>query len=48
MTKSSNLKGFEKLFPDTIINAIESLDYISDKSILLLNIFENRVYRVGI
>ena len=48
MTKSSNLKGFEKLFPDTIINAIESLDYIPDKRILLLNSFENRVYRVGI
>ena len=48
MTESSNLKGFEKLFPDTIINAIESLDYIPDKRILLLNSFENRVYRVGI
>jgi Ser/Thr protein kinase RdoA (MazF antagonist) len=48
MSKESNLHNFSQLNPDTIINAIESLDYISDCRILALNSYENRVYQVGI
>lgn len=48
MSKESNLHNFSQLDPDTIINAIESMDYISDSRILALNSYENRVYQVGI
>lgn len=48
MPDDSNLHIYSRLDPDTIIDAIESLDYISDKRILALNSYENRVYQVGI
>jgi Ser/Thr protein kinase RdoA (MazF antagonist) len=48
MTEDSNLHNYSQLGPDTIVNAIESLDYISDRRILALNSYENRVYQVGI
>ena len=48
MSEDSNLLNFSRLDPDTIINSIESLDYISDSRILALNSYENRVYQVGI
>ena len=48
MSEESNLLNFSRLDPDTIINAIESLDYVSDSRILALNSYENRVYQVGI
>jgi len=48
MSEDSKLHSFSQLGPDTIINAIESLDYISDSRILALNSYENRVYQVGI
>ncbi|MCZ6805248.1 MAG: serine/threonine protein kinase [Proteobacteria bacterium] len=48
MSEVSNIHSYSQLDPDTIIDAIESLDYISDKRILALNSYENRVYQIGI
>lgn len=48
MTDISSLDNYSQLGPDTIVNAIESLDYISDRRVLALNSYENRVYQVGI
>ena len=43
-----NAHPFEKLTPDFIIDAIESLGLYCDGRILALNSYENRVYQVGI
>ncbi len=48
MPEDNNVYNYSQLIPDTIINAIESLDYVCDKRILALNSYENRVYQVGI
>ncbi|MCU7835090.1 MAG: serine/threonine protein kinase [gamma proteobacterium symbiont of Taylorina sp.] len=42
------VQDYSKLDPDTIINAVESMGYLSDARILALNSYENRVYQVGI
>lgn len=39
---------YERLTPDVIIAAVESLGCWSDRRILALNSYENRVYQVGI
>jgi len=39
---------FDKLNIDTVINAVESLGYLSDLRVFPLNSYENRVYQVGI
>ncbi len=39
---------YSKLTPDVVINAVESLGWMSDARILALNSYENRVYQVGI
>ncbi|ENA34184.1 hypothetical protein HMPREF1487_05837 [Pseudomonas sp. HPB0071] len=39
---------FDTLSPDVVIDAVESLGYLSDARILALNSYENRVYQVGI
>jgi len=43
-----NPHPYDTLTPDTIIAAVESQDRISDRRILALNSYENRVYQVGI
>ncbi len=43
-----NHHPYESLTPDTVLDAVESLDYLSDARILALNSYENRVYQVGI
>jgi len=43
-----NLHPYEKLEPQTVIAAVESLGYLSDARLLALNSYENRVYQVGI
>lgn len=48
MTENSSLHNYSQLGPDTIVNAVESLNYISDRRVLALNSYENRVYQVGI
>jgi hypothetical protein len=39
---------YDRLTPDVIIAAVESLGYVSDRRILALNSYENRVYQVGV
>ncbi len=44
----ANPHPYDRLTPDVIIAAVESLGHISDRRILALNSYENRVYQVGI
>lgn len=39
---------FAALTPDLVLDAIESIGFISDARVLALNSYENRVYQVGI
>jgi Ser/Thr protein kinase RdoA (MazF antagonist) len=39
---------YDRLTPDVIIAAVESQGYVSDRRILALNSYENRVYQVGV
>ncbi|MEH6625856.1 MAG: serine/threonine protein kinase [Motiliproteus sp.] len=39
---------YESLTPDAVLDAVESMGYLSDARILTLNSYENRVYQVGI
>jgi Ser/Thr protein kinase RdoA (MazF antagonist) len=39
---------YDRLDPDMIIDAVESVGYLSDARLLALNSYENRVYQVGI
>lgn len=39
---------YNDLTPDAVINAVESLGFLSDARIFPLNSYENRVYQVGI
>lgn len=43
-----NLTDYARLSPDLVLDAIESLGYLSDARVLALNSYENRVYQVGI
>ncbi len=43
-----SVKDYSGLSPDTVLDAIESLGYISDGRSFALNSYENRVYQVGI
>lgn len=38
---------YDRLGPDTVIDAVESAGYLSDARLLALNSYENRVYQVG-
>ena len=39
---------FSALTPDLVLDAVESLSFLSDARVLALNSYENRVYQVGI
>jgi Ser/Thr protein kinase RdoA (MazF antagonist) len=39
---------YDELTPDLVIDAVESVGYLSDARLLALNSYENRVYQVGI
>jgi Ser/Thr protein kinase RdoA (MazF antagonist) len=39
---------YDRLTPDVIIAAVESRGFVSDRRILALNSYENRVYQVGV
>jgi Ser/Thr protein kinase RdoA (MazF antagonist) len=45
---AANPHPYDRLTPDVIIAAVESLGRISDRRILALNSYENRVYQVGV
>src|SRR3546814_11947913 len=38
----------DTLTPDLVLDAVESIGYLSDARVLALNSYENRVYQVGI
>ncbi|MEX1056834.1 MAG: serine/threonine protein kinase [Natronospirillum sp.] len=44
----STAHPYASLIPDTVIDAVESLGFLSDARIFPLNSYENRVYQVGI
>jgi Ser/Thr protein kinase RdoA (MazF antagonist) len=48
MSRPSSSHPYDRLTPDVIIAAVESLGADSDRRILALNSYENRVYQVGI
>ena len=39
---------FDTLTPDLVLDAVESLGFLSDARVLALNSYENRVYQVGL
>lgn len=39
---------FSDLTPDLVLDAVESIGFLSDARVLALNSYENRVYQVGI
>lgn len=39
---------YQGLTPDVVLDAVESLGYLSDGRVLALNSYENRVYQVGV
>ena len=39
---------FATLTPDLVLDAVESIGFVTDARILALNSYENRVYQVGI
>ena len=39
---------FSALSPDTVLDAVESIGYVSDLRVFALNSYENRVYQIGI
>lgn len=43
-----NIHPYDRLTPDMVIDAVESVGYLSDARLLALNSYENRVYQVGI
>ena len=43
-----NHHPYDRLTPETVIDAVESAGYRSDARLLALNSYENRVYQVGI
>jgi Ser/Thr protein kinase RdoA (MazF antagonist) len=45
--RTPNPHPYDRLTPDVIIAAVESAGYVSDRRILALNSYENRVYQVG-
>lgn len=45
---TENAQPYASLTPDTVIDAVESLGYLSDLRVFPLNSYENRVYQVGI
>ena len=47
MSESEN-HPFDRLSPDLLIDAVESLGFVSDGRLLALNSYENRVYQIGI
>jgi Ser/Thr protein kinase RdoA (MazF antagonist) len=47
-SQAGSAHPYDRLTPDVIIAAVESLGDVSDRRILALNSYENRVYQVGL
>jgi Ser/Thr protein kinase RdoA (MazF antagonist) len=48
MPDKSEAKPYDRLDPDTVLQAVESTGLVTDGRMLALNSYENRVYQVGI
>ena len=48
MTSENAVHPYDALTPELVIEAVESLGYLSDARLLALNSYENRVYQVGL
>lgn len=48
MDEDNKVHAYQKLTPDTILNAVDSQGYRCDGRLLALNSYENRVYQIGI
>lgn len=48
MALEDEVVSFMQLGPDNILDAVESLGYVSSGQLLALNSYENRVYQVGV
>jgi Ser/Thr protein kinase RdoA (MazF antagonist) len=47
-TRAEQSHPYDKLTPDIVLNALDSLGLITNGSLLALNSYENRVYQVGL
>ena len=45
---SAESAPFHNLGPDLVLDAVESLGYLSDLRVFALNSYENRVYQIGL
>ena len=45
---SANTTPYDRLTPDVILDAIESIGFLADGRMFALNSYENRVYQIGI
>ena len=45
---TTNHHPYDALTPDCVLDAVESIGYLSDARVFALNSYENRVYQVGI
>jgi Ser/Thr protein kinase RdoA (MazF antagonist) len=48
MPDKSEATPYDRLDPDTVLQAVESTGLVTDGRMLALNSYENRVYQVGI
>src|SRR5438477_10967713 len=48
ITRMSPDTPYSELSPETVLDALEALDFRSDGRVLALNSYENRVYQIGI
>lgn len=48
MDSASSSLPYDRLTPDTVLDAVESAGLVCDGTLLALNSYENRVYQVGI
>lgn len=48
MIENNTQHPYEQLTPDVVLDAVESLGYLTNGRLLALNSYENRVYQVGV
>lgn len=48
MAAASDTQAYARLAPDDVLNSVESVGFRCDGSLLALNSYENRVYRLGL
>jgi len=48
MQPDAEIRAYQDLGPDQILDAVEARGYLCDGRLLALNSYENRVYQVGL